>query len=119
MNKFQVFPCFSTLGEINGSHSTLKNAKENYCLDSIGWTVSGVTQKYLLEYDKDVEYEYDIEYNIPLNMIKDASVDVDFTVELAFPPPEGTRNSKGPACHILGQMIILGMKRAQLIHHRH
>ena len=33
------------------SLNTRKFKRKTYCLIAAGWTVSGVTQKYLLEYD--------------------------------------------------------------------
>lgn len=79
MNKFQCLSLLLYFGEnlLEESLNTGKFKRKNCCLIAAGWTVSGVTQKYLFQYDKG------------------GVLDVDLLWELAFPPPEGTK-SKGP-----------------------
>ena len=79
MNKFQCLSLLLYIREnsLEESLNTRKFKRKNNCLIAAGWTVSGVTQKYLFEYDKG------------------CVLDVDLLWELAFPPPQGTK-SKDP-----------------------
>lgn len=97
MNKFQCLSLLLYIGEnsLEESLNTRKFKRKNNCLIAAGCTVSGVTQKYLFEYDKGwrIWIWYCIWYITEYD--KGCVLDVDLLWELAFPPPQGTK-SKDP-----------------------